>query len=496
MSLTQSLLPVAVPLIFLGGAILTTAGGLVRKALVWPLTIAVSFTAVLTGLWQLWVVLQMGPLAHQLGGWVPPIGIEFVVDRLSAFVAAVVVLIAFLVLIYGREAVRRETPEQEVPFFVLVQILLLGLTGMVLTGDLFNLYVFFEISSLAGYALIASGGREAPVAAFRYLLMGSVGASFYLLGVGFLYVLTGSLNLNDVAARLPELLGNPALTVAVAMMVAGLGLKMALFPMHGWLPDSYTYASSTATALIAPIMTKVSAYVMIRVLFFVCDPALRGQVPIGSIVTWLAVAGVIVGSAMAIAQTDVKRMLAYSSISQLAYIGVGIGLGTPFALVGATLHILNHATMKACLFLVTGAVEMQTGRRRIHAYEGLGRLMPWTFFGFTLAALAMIGIPPTAGFFSKLYLVLGGIQAGEWSVVVLVVASSVLTAGYFFRLIEKIYGQPPPPLRATDPGILTRAPIVALGIAVLILGICNVWFVGEILQPVLPATVANQLAEM
>ncbi|MAE70117.1 MAG: NADH/ubiquinone/plastoquinone (complex I) [Gemmatimonadetes bacterium] len=484
----ESTLPIGVPLLLLGGAIVTVGAGLVRRSAAWPITLVVLVLSALVSVRQLLVVLAEGPLTHRLGGWPPPIGIEFAVDGLSAFVTSVVVVIALLVLLYARDAVRRETPEEEVPFFALLQVLLLGLTGMVLTGDLFNLYVFFEISSLAGYALVGLGSREAPVSAFRYLLLGSLGASFYLMGVGYLYVLTGSLNMADVASILPGLIGNPTLTIAMTMMVAGLSLKMALFPLHGWLPDAYTYASSTATAVIAPIMTKVSAYVLIRVLFFVCDPALRATIPVGSTVAWLAATGIVVGSVMAIAQSDVKRMLAYSSVAQVAYIGVGIGLGTPFALIGATLHILSHATMKSCLFLVTGSVQLQTGRRSLHSYEGLGRVMPWTFAGFTLAALAMIGIPPTAGFFSKWYLVLGGINAGEWPIVLIVVASSLLTAGYFFRLMEKIYANPSPSLKANDPGMLARISIMALGAGVLVLGVANFWFVGEVLQPALPAT--------
>ncbi len=489
--MTESPLPVLIPLLMLGGALVTVTAGSLLKQFAWPIALVTLSLSTAVAIEQLLTVLADGPLIHQLGGWAPPIGIAFVVDSLNAFIVTVVVAIPLLVLLYARDSVRKETPEEEVAFFTLLQVLLLGLTGMVLTGDLFNLYVFFEISSLAGYSLVARGSHAAPVSAFRYLLLGSLGASFYLMGVGYLYVLTGSLNMGDVSRILPGLIGNPALTVAMAMMVAGLGLKMALFPLHGWLPDAYTHASSAATAIIAPVMTKVSAYVLIRMLFFVCDPALRAAIPLGTVITWLAALGIIVGSVMAIAQNDVKRMLAYSSVAQVAYIGVGIGLGTPLALVGATLHVLSHATMKSCLFLVTGSVQLQTGRRTLHSYEGLGRLMPWTFAGFTLAALAMVGIPPTAGFFSKWYLVLGGIEAGEWPVVLIVVASSLLTAGYFFRLIEKIYANPAPSLRASDPGLLARIPIVALGAAVLVLGIANFWFVGEVLQPaLLPQTLA------
>jgi multicomponent Na+:H+ antiporter subunit D len=280
-------------------------------------------------------------------------------------------------------------------------------------------------------------------------------------------------------------------------MVTGLGLKMALFPMHLWLPDAYTYASSTSTAIIAPLMTKVSAYVMIRMLYFVYghEWSLSSSGGLGVAITWLALAGVVVGSVMAIAQTDAKRMLAYSSIAQVGYIGVGIGLAHPLALVGAMLHVLNHAVMKSCLFLVTGSVQIQRGSVKLRDYAGLGRKMPWTFAAFTLSALAMVGVPPTNGFFSKWYLVLGGIGAGQWAVVVVVLASSLLTAGYFFRVLERIYTRDEfderddsaDPQGAGDPPLAMRAPVLVLAAGTLALGLGNAWLVSTILAAALPA---------
>jgi multicomponent Na+:H+ antiporter subunit D len=240
-------------------------------------------------------------------------------------------------------------------------------------------------------------------------------------------------------------------------------------------------------------MTKVSAYVMIRVLYFVYghEWSLHGAGGLGPVITWMALLGIVVGSIMAIAQKDAKRMLAYSSIAQVGYIGVGIGLATPLALVGAMLHILNHATMKSCLFLVTGSVQLQADTVRLRDYTGLGRRMPWTFAAFTLAALAMVGVPPTNGFFSKWYLVLGGIAAEQWAVVVLILASSLLTAVYFFRVLERIYARPAPEGDAApavvDPPLSMRAPVLVLGVGVLALGLANAWLVSTILRLALPA---------
>jgi multicomponent Na+:H+ antiporter subunit D len=492
--------PAWVLLPLLVGTFLVAGLGYWRRTLAYPLTL-VSLAAFLTAaVYGLWAVLQLGPLHYRMAGWSPPVGIELNLDLLSAFVLVMIGAVSLLVSVYAMVAVRRENPERESAFFTMVLVMLLGLTGMVITADLFNLYVWFEVSSLGGYALMAIGHRKAPVAAFRYLLQGTIGASFYLLGVGYLYVLTGSLNMFDVAARIVPLHDNPALWISLVFMVSGLGLKMALFPMHLWLPDAYTYASSTSTAIIAPLMTKVSAYVMIRVLYFVYghEWSLSGSGGLGVVITWLALAGVVVGSVMAIAQKDAKRMLAYSSIAQVGYIGVGIGLAHPLALVGAMLHVLNHAVMKSCLFLVTGSVQLQRGSVKLRDYAGLGRKMPWTFAAFTLAALAMVGVPPTNGFFSKWYLVLGGIGAGQWAVVVVVLASSLLTAGYFFRVLERVYArdesdesderaESSEARPGGDPPLAMRAPVVVLAAGTLVLGLANAWLVSTILASALPA---------
>ena len=498
--------PALILLPLLVGAFVVAAFGYWKRTTAYPLTLLTLVTFLGTAVYGLREVLANGALHYRMAGWEPPIGIELNLDALSAFVMAMIAVIALLVAVYAGAALRREKPDHEPTFLGMMLIMLLGLSGMVVTADLFNLYVWFEVSSLSGYALMAVGHRKAPVSAFRYLLLGTMGASFYLLGVGYLYVLTGSLNMFDVAARIVPLHDNPALWLSLVAMVAGLGLKMAIFPMHLWLPDAYTYASSTSTAIIAPLMTKVSAYVLIRILYFVYghEWALAGGGGLGPVITTLAVLGIVVGSIMAIAQKDAKRMLAYSSIAQVGYIAVGIGLANPLALVGAMLHILNHAVMKCCLFLVTGSVQLQAGTVSLKDYAGLGRRMPWTFAGFTLAALAMVGVPPTNGFFSKWYLVLGGIDAGQWVVVVAVLASSLLTAVYFFRTLERIYARPDTddvgataaaPATAssvgaarvvTDPSWSMRLPVLVLAVGVLVLGLLNSWLVTNVLRVALP----------
>ncbi len=384
-------------------------------------------------------------LAYEFGGWAAPYGIVYRIDALAALLGVLIAAIGATVLVYAGPSARAELPDSEGPFFAMASLLIGALQGMAATGDLFNLYVFLEIASIAAYTLIAAGGSTASLASFRYLLLGTVGATFYLLGLAYLYALTGTLNMADMAGRLPQVGPLPSVLVAAAFIVTGLSLKMALFPMHGWLPDAYTYAPSAATALIASLMTKVNAFALLRVLYGVLWPTIGPvDLPVRPILAWLAAAGILGGSAMALAQRDLKRLLAYSSIAHLGYIGLGIALGNRDGLIGAALHIVAHALTKGCLFLIAGGVEHRLGTRTDHGLCRLAPHMPLTMAAFVIAACSMIGVPPTVGFFSKWYLLLGALEAGSPPVVFVVLLSSLLNAWYFFRLIEWIYFAPLP----------------------------------------------------
>ena len=400
--------------------------------------------------------------------------------------AVTITAVALVVLIPSRQLMADELPNGGGgPFASVVLLLMAGLTGIVITGDLFNLFVFLEISSLAAYALVAIGGGKATVSGFRYLILGTVGGSFYLLGVGFIYFMTGTLNMADAARLLPEVQDTTTVVAAVVLITLGLGLKMALFPLHQWLPDAYTYAPSPVTALIAPIMTKVYAYSLIRMYLSVFPPGyITDIVPISTVLVVLGMIGILFGSVMAFAQQDIRRMLAYSSISQLAFIALGIGLANSLALIGAVLHILNHAVMKACLFLAVGSIRSQAGVVSVAQIGGLGRRMPLTMGAFTVGALSMIGVPPSSGFFSKWYLVQGGIDASNWVAVAVILASSLLTAIYFFRVLERIYFAAPD--RAKTGDVKEAPPVVVIpiwlfAVAMVGLGIVNAFIVTTIL---------------
>lgn len=485
-------LPAIIPLIFLASALLIPILGLWKKRISFPLAIfATLFSASLSVYGFIYVIIN-GTVRYNFGGWIPPIGIEYVYDPLSSFVVLVINFVTLVVLTHSYIPVTIDLEVKQTAYYSVVMLLLLGFNGMIITGDLFNLYVFIEISSLAGYALIAVGEKKAPFAAFRYLIIGTIGASFYLLGIGYLYFMSGTLNMSELAAILPMIKESPTILVALILIVVALGVKMAIFPMHGWLPDSYTYAPTSTSSLIAPIGTKVGAYAMMRLLFFVFGADyFSKELPVGDLIAIFACGGIIFGSVMAIAQKELKRMLAYSSIAQIGYIGLGIGLANPFGFIGAVLHLLNHSFMKATLFFIAGNLRNKTGNSDITLFDDSYRKKyPWTMASFTIAALSMIGLPPLAGFFSKWYLVLGTIENSKWLYLAVILISSLLNAIYFFRIIEKVYMKSP--ARSKDPGTCDvevkrdevstsmLIPTMILAAGLIVIGLLNVVIVNQI----------------
>jgi multicomponent Na+:H+ antiporter subunit D len=442
------------------------------------------------------VALDRGPLRHELAGWPPPLGIEYVLDPLAAYMAAIIAFVGVVVVVYPPGPGFGGLPRRRVPLYPLVLLLLGGLMGVVVSADLFHLFVFLEIYAIATYALVALGGTRATFASLRYLIFGTIGSGFYLLGVGFLYFMTGSLNMGDVAGLLVGLEDNETVLAALALIVVGLAIKMALFPLHIWLPEAHSYATPAVAALLAAVQVKVAAYALIRILFEVFGTEMvTVQVPVTDLLAWFGAAGILYGSVMAIRQSDLKRMLAYSTVAQLGYIGVGIGLATPLALVAALFHVLNHALMKSCLFLIAGGIASQTGLRQIPRMAGLARRMPLTAAAFTVSALAMVGVPPTAGFFSKWYLLLGALEEGRAVFAVVIAASSLLTLWYFLRAFEIIYATPdeldPALAEATEPGAGVLAPVLGLAVLVVVVGLVNALIVTEVLDPIAQAVLGS-----
>ena len=498
-------LPALIPVPLLVLSILAPVVGMWRQGLAfWLAVVTIAFSTAMSG-WALAHVIAHGPMSYALGGWEPPIGIEYVVDHVAAFVSLIVMGVALAVVVGTRRMAEQEMRGRQGLYYSLVLLLLAGLTGIIVTADLFNLFVFLEISSLAAYALVFLGGRKGMLAGYRYLILGTLGGAFYLLGVAFLYFGTGTLNMGDTLAILSASEATTPVSAGAVFIFIGLGLKMALVPLHLWLPDAYTFSPSSVNTLIAPIMTKVGAYAMLRMFLSVFPEGyLVDEVPIGQALVVLGAIGVVFGAAAAFRQQDIRRLLAYSSVSQLAFIAIGIGLATPLGFVAALLHIMNHALMKGTLFLAVMAVRLRTGVSEVPALAGLGRRLPVTAAAFTVGAISMVGVPPTAGFFSKWYLSIAAVEQGLWVILAVVLISSLLSAAYLFRVLERAYlAQPPaatygahdgpvgegrrsrlPLFGATwDPKVDVLLPLVLLAAATIVLGVLNVAVVRHVLEP-------------
>jgi multicomponent Na+:H+ antiporter subunit D len=428
-----------------------------------------------------------GPIHYKFAGWAPPWGIEFVIDPLSGMMA-VLVSVFSLLGIFGLQLETLRAPRSRLSaFYALYMLATTGLLGISVTGDMFNLYVFLEVSALATYALVAAGGNRAKVAAYRYLIIGSVAASFWVIGLGYLYALTGTLNMADLASNLLSKSNTPALAAGMSFIIAGLVIKMALFPGHGWQPDAYSYAPPAVMPLVSSVMPKVSAYVLLRMLYWVFTSQGGGSnLMLLAVLKWTAAASILFGSFMALRQANLRRILAYSSIGQIGYVVFGIALGTPLALTGALLHLINHAVMKGAMFMAAAGMREHTKNTELGSLKGLAQRMPWTCGIFTLCALGMIGLPPTCGFFSKFYLLRAALESGEWAFVIILGFSSLLSTVYFFRIIETLYLKEGHKATPREASAVYMGPLLVLGSAVLGLGLLNQTLVDNVITPAIP----------
>lgn len=434
------------------------------------ITIVCSLALPLIALHLLGTVQATGTISYAIGGWAPPVGIEYRVDLPNAYLLVLVSVVAALVALYAPRSIANEIrPEQQGWYYSMYLMSVSGLLGMAITGDAFNIFVFMEISSLSMYTLIALGReRRALVAAFQYLIIGTIGATFYVIGAGFLFTMTGSLNLYDVSTLIWE--GQPTRPViaGMAFITIGIGLKLAMFPLHLWLPNAYAYAPTVASAFIASTATKVAVYLLLRFLFSVFGAENTFTLtPVAEIMAVLAALAMIFCSLSAIYQINVKRMLAYSSVAQVGYMLLGIALVSEAGLTGGISHLFNHAIIKAALFLAVGCVVFSTGATRIENMAGMGRAMPLTMMAFVIAGLGLIGVPGTAGFVSKWYLIQASFEGGHWWMVAVIVVSSVLAMVYVGRVIEIAWFRepavavvrPPPPEMVAITGVLALAVI-------------------------------------
>jgi multicomponent Na+:H+ antiporter subunit D len=441
MSAHYPALLVTVPL--LSGFVISAAGWLNKRLCFYIAVVAVGVSA-FSCVGVLLKVLQQGDVIYKLGGWEPPFGIAYHVDHLNGLVLVVVSIVALVNLIAAKRSVEEEFPEKLGPFYTLYVFTVTGLLGIVVTGDAFNLYVLLEITALSGYGLLGMGKDDrAALSTLNYLYMGTIGACFYLLGVGYLYIVTGSLNMRDIARILPSLYGSKVVLAAFIICLVGVWAKMAFFPLHAWLPNAYTYAPSAASSLIAPLATKVMIYVMIRLMLTVFTPQFAfNTLAVSGPIVWLAAIAIVMGAILALAQRDLKKMLTYIIVAEVGYMVGGAWLGNRAGMTGAILHIVNDALMTLCAFLVVGNIAYKVKGCSFDDLKGLFAKMPFTMGAFVIGALSIIGVPPTCGFFSKWYLISGAIQAGHYGFMVALIFSSLVNVVLFFRVMEICYYEP------------------------------------------------------
>ena len=426
-------------------------------------------------------VLDGSVISYWLGGWGPqaagdvPKGIEYRIDAANAFVLFLISLISSIVLPYATRSIEHELKNTSHTLFYCCYLLCFtGLMGVVATGDAFNVFVFLEVSSLSTYVLVAMGsGRDkrALTAAYDYLILGTIGATFFVIGIGFLYAATGTLNMADLSVRLQGMGDSRTVQVAFGFIVVGMGLKAAVYPLHLWLPSAYTFAPSVVTAFLASTATKAAIYVLLRFMFSVFSPEFVFEThTLSFIIIPLAVIAMFAGSLIAVFQTDLKRLLAYSSVAQVGYMMLGIGFLSVSGVTATLVHLFNHGITKGALFMVVGAYVLRAGSSFTGKLSGLGRQMPWTSGAFVIGGLSLIGVPGTAGFISKWVLIQAAFEKGWWWMSLLIVASSLLAVIYVWRVVEVLYMQEPNKGEAK-----VEVPLAML-IPIWVLAIACIWF--------------------
>lgn len=459
-----------------------------RERLAWIVTLIVSAILTLTAFGLVLTILGGETQLYKMGGWDPPHGISYVIDGLNAPLLLLISAMALLCTLYALPTVVAEVePKKRAPFYAAFMVGVAGLLGMVVTGDAFNVFVFLEVSSISTYVLVAMGAsrdRRALTSAYNYLILGSIGATFFVIGIGFLYMETGTLNMADMGRILRDLDGGSRVAgVGFGFIIIGLGLKLAMFPLHMWLPGAYATSPTMVTVFLASTATKAALYLLLRFAFTVFDVSFEYVITtITYIITTLGMTGMVLASLQAIFQTDARRTLAYSSIAQVGYMLLGVGIGTAAGFSASYLHMLNHAIIKGALFLALGAFWYRFGITRISDFNGLSKIMPWTMGAFTVGGLSLIGVPFTAGFVSKVNLTLAAMDRGWWWAAAIIMLTSILAIVYIGRMLLAAYFQSPPEVDGkvvakNEAPLMMLIPMWFLAILSIVIGVRAGWVV-------------------
>ena len=431
------------------GAVLCSLSGVISKKVCYPISVLSMLASVWSSVNTLMQAIEspVHEVSYILGGWSLDlfprgVGIEFRADILGGLITLVVTGVGLLVTLYSKVPVQRQTPGKEAMYYALFLLQIAGLAGIALTGDAFNLYVLIEVAALTGYGLIALGSNRAAAATFNYIILGTIGASLYLLGVGYLYLKTGTLNMVGIREMIEAnaLYDSPAMQVAFVLLLLGILIKMAFFPFHAWLPNAYCHAPTTTSCLLAPLVTKVMIYVMIRMILTVFGVEFSFESTWwAEILPWLVVVAIVCAAVMALAQREIKRMLAYLIVAEVGYMVGGVWIYNYYGLIGSIFHVISDACMTLCLFLGAGIILEKCKTTHFDGLRGLFAKMPLTMAGFFIGGFSIIGLPPTCGFFSKWYLITGGMVSERWEYMITLMFSTMVMVVLFFRLIERIH---------------------------------------------------------
>jgi multicomponent Na+:H+ antiporter subunit D len=465
------------------------------RGLAWAAATAAGLVSFAIALALTFAVLDGQTLEYAMGGWPAPFGIALSVDAFSALVLLVVTGAGAAALLAARPSIDQQIESERQPLFYSAWLLALsGLVGIVVSADAFNIFVFMEISSLASYILIAGGpDRRALPAVFKYLMMGTIGATFYLIGVGLIYMMTGTLNLADMQARIGDVTDLNPVLVAAGFITIGLALKAAVFPLHVWVPNAYTHAPHMVTVFLAACATKVALYVLIRFDYMVFQATLEGHaVQFTLFAMPLAILGILVASAVAMFEGHLKRLLASFSIAQIGYILLGASFVSMAGLSASAVHLFNHALAKGGLFLAVACLAYQYRDLRLDQLGGAAARMPWTCAALVVCGLSLIGVPGTAGFISKWLLISAAMESGPWgwSLVAIILVSSLMAVVYIWRIVEALYFQPPVEGEGDTP--VSEAPLQLLLVTGLV-AILNIYFG---LFPHVPLELANSASAL
>ena len=465
-------LPLPLAVLLIGGLAMPLVGllaervGMRRLREAWMVLVAAGALGSVYLLYQQLAATAEGVMVVAVWGQAPPLAGCFEIDMLSVFMAGSIAFLGFLVAIYSVSYMEKETRLTE--FYTLVTFMMAGMTGVAMAGDLFTMFVFWELMGLSSYVLVAFLKRTwGPIeAGFKYLVMSATAGAFLILSMAIIYGMTGTLNFAAIADGLRGAAASPWIFVLFSTLVVGFGVKSAIVPLHTWLPDAHPEAPSPISALLSGIVIETGLYALTRVLFVTFEPGMF-KLPLA----FLAVLTMTLANVMALRQSDIKRLLAYSSIAQIGYMLVGLAAGTAYGMMGLFLHVFNHSMMKGVAFLAAGSIVHETGTRDIKSLRGVGKMMPLTSISLFITLLGLGGVPGTNGFISKYHLFSAAFGSGLAWLGIMGVLNSALSMAYYIRIMQVLLGSPAEGFKAHEAPIPMVAVTLVMAAIIVFLGL-------------------------